>query len=208
MRIYKIAGPVIIIILLIGVLYAVFKPEAPAPIPPPAPEPIPTPEATPEPTPETTPTPEPTPAINITPANITANITQNITNASVISTPTPTPQITNYTWEGIVINFPDSMKRISTSQKSHHYIEILESDGTPVTNGEQFELDFNINDVLGRETEAIATFENNKWLVSLLITNKGNYTFTVILDCEAQKGHCQRLYPPGNIQKSTTIEVV
>jgi hypothetical protein len=211
MKIYKIAGPIIIIILLIGVLYAVFKPEAPAPAPIAPPAPIP--EATPEPLPEQTPTPEPspeatpetspTPEINATPENITQEITINAS-----ATPTPTPQVVNYTWEGITVNFPDSMKRITTSQKSHHYIEILESDNTPITNGEQFELDFTVEDNLGKDTELIATFEANKWLVSLLLTNKGNYTFTIKISCEEQKGHCQRLYPPGNTQKTTTVEVV
>jgi hypothetical protein len=187
LKIYKIAGPIIIIILLIGVMYAVFKP-APEPIP----QPMPIPAATPEPTPETTPEPA-----NITPTNITTNMTQNITqpnittnvtqnitlNVSATATPTPTPQVINYAWEGIVVNFP-------------------------VTNGEQFELDFFITDSQGKDTEVVATFESNKWLISLLITNKGNYTFTVALDCEAQKGHCQRLYPQGSTQKSTIVEVV
>ncbi len=215
LKIYKIAGPVIIIILLIGVLYAVLhKPAQPMPQPviqPPV-------EKTPEPAiiPQNI-----TPELNLTNVTITQNVTnqtqnvtQNITsnetqiNITVTATPTPTPQIISYTWEGITINFPESMKRIQSNQKSHNYIEILEVDGTPVTNGEQFDLDFFITDSQGKDTEVVATFESNKWLISLLLTNKSNYTITVKLDCEAQKGHCQRLYPPGNTQNTTIVEVV
>ena len=219
MRIYKIAGPVIIIILLIGVLYAIFRPQPVMPsIPQPTPEQKIMVEATPEPTQTSTPTPEtnitPTAQPNITqPANITqTNVTQTATpapqNFTMNVSATATPQIIKYTWEGITANFSDTLKRITTTEKTHHYIEILEIDGTPITNGEQFELRFTFEDSQGRETELVATFESNKWLVSIMPTNKGNGTVIVDIDCEAQKGHCQRLYPPGSAKRTTTVEVV
>jgi len=136
--------------------------------------------------------------------NTTPNMTVNLTNQANITT----AQVVNLTWDGITINFPDTIKRVNSAIKSHHYIEILEKDATPLTNGEQFDMAFIIGDKLGRETEVIPNFENNKWLITLLITNEDNYTLTVSITCEEGKGHCQRFYPPGGVNKSTEVEVV
>lgn len=211
MKIYKIAGPIIIIILLIGILYAVLQKEpAPQPVQQPIIQPPAQPVAQlPEPTPVTAP-------INITPINVTTTqpITtlnaSNITNATITiePTPIPAPRVANLTWDTITVAFPDTMKRISAATRSHQYIEILEGDGTPITNGEQFDLSFIIEDAQGKDAGVIPSFESNKWLITILLTNRGTYTLTVDIKCADKTGHCRRLYPAGSIQKSTTFEIV
>jgi hypothetical protein len=214
MKIYKIAGPIIIIILLIGIFYAVLQKE---PAPQPVQQPIIQPPASEQPPAAL---PEPTPAavpINTTPANVTTTqpvITQNTTNATsvpnitIVPTPIPAPQVANLTWETITVTFPDTMKRIGAAIRSHQYIEILEGDGTPITNGEQFDLSFIIEGPQGKDAEVIPSFESNKWLITILLTNRGIYTLTVDIKCADKTGHCRRLYPEGSIQKSTSVEIV
>ncbi len=215
MKIYKIAGPVIIILLLIGIFYAVMQKE-------PAPQPVQQPIIQP-PAPEQPPAaqlPEPTPVgvpINTTPVNVTTTqpvIAQNTTNATsvpnitIVPTPIPAPQVMNLTWDTITVTFPDTMKIIGAAIRSHQYIEILEGDGTPLTNGEQFDLSFIIEGPQGKDAEVIPSFENNKWLITILQTNRGTYTLTVDIKCAEKTGHCRRLYPEGSIQKSTSFEIV
>ncbi len=207
-KIYKIVGIIFAVLIIFGITYSIVTREK-------APEPKPIPEITPEPTPEKTPTPEnvttPEPTITSMPEiNMTnqTNITQNITiNATPIPTATPAPQTINYTWNGITVEFPDTMKRISVGVKSHHYITMTEPDGTLLTNGEQFELKF-IQTSAGHQTELIPSYESSKWLISLLISNKGISTITVTITCSDKNGHCQRLYGQGSIEKTTIIEVV
>ncbi len=213
LRIYKIAGPVIIIILLIGILYATLH-KAPQPHPTPQPAVIPTPPHIPEKAQlEVKPTPIP---LNITrqttlnaSQNATLNIsTENAANQTNATAPTPAPKSIKLAWEGITITFPDSLKKIPIGGRTHYYIEILEADGTPVTNGEQFDLSFILNDHHGRDAEIKPSFENNKWLIDIIVASYGSYTLTVTITCADKNGYCKRLYSDGSTQKSTELEVV
>lgn len=207
---YKIAGIVIAGLLILGIIVALIT-ELKAP----APKPV--------------PVPEPTPVQNITAPNLTQNITENLTvnisnitnttisnitqnanNMTVNITPTPQPTQApvNLNWSTIVINFPGKLKKIPSNATTHHYIEILEGDGTPVTNGEQFDMAFDIDDHYGRRTQVLPTFEANKWLISLLLPNTGNYTLILTLTCAEKKGHCHRFYSTGSVQKEFEFEVV
>lgn len=207
---YKIAGGVILFLLILGIIVAVItERKAPAPQPVVA---------------KITPLPEQenvtvnltdtnltiTPATNVT--NATINVTQNLTNLTPNIpnlTVTPPPAVYNYTWDGITVTFPNSMKRITHTVTTHHYIDVKEADGTPVTNGEQFVLSFNFKDNYGRNTELKPTFESSKWLISTLIPNPGNYTLIVTIKCADKKGHCQRLYDEtGSAQKTMAFEVI
>jgi hypothetical protein len=215
--IYKIAGIFIGILIMFGIIFAIVSERG---------EPKAKPAAQ-----EIQKTPEPTP-VNITPVNLSQNFTENVTinltnasfknetinltpNASNASnftaTPAPTPQpslAVNLTWEGVTVTFPDSLKRITHTSTSHHYVDIKEADGTPITNGEQFELLFNFKDNFGRNTELKSTFENSKWLISTLIPNPGNYTLILTIECADKQGHCLRRYPPGSVQKTMDFEVI
>lgn len=207
-KIYKIVGIVIAILFLIGIIYAVMSREkAPQPS-----IPEPTLMPSPQPTPVATPTPMP-----IVQENITAigNITtipepQNIsvTNETLNQTQNQTT-VTNYSWDTLTINFPDTLQKIPSGLNSYHYIEILEADGTPITNEEDFIVSVIVDSGYGRKTEPIATFENKKWLIALLLANKGSYTLTLTVSCENKfSGHCLRLYTDDSVQKTATLEVV
>ncbi len=207
-KIYKIVGIIFAILIIFGITYSIMTREK-------APEPKPTPEIKPEPIPEVTPVPEnvttPEPIITPIPVNVTnqTNITQNITiSATPEPTPTPAPQTFNYTWEGISVQFPDTLKRVNSGSTTHHYITITEADGTPVTNGEQFELKFIVDQQYGVDSELVPSFEAGKWLITLRLTNPGNILIKAQISCEEQKGHCQRLYPAGSTERTTTTEVV
>lgn len=210
--IYKIAGIVIGVLILVGIIFALIteykgspKPEVKA-IPQPAAEPTPIQNIT-------VPIAAQNITENVTVSNATANLTaQNATqNVTIAATPTPRPTLItfNYTWDAITMNFPNSLKRISHTVTTHHYIEILEADGTPITNGEQFALLFNFKDNYGRTTELKPSYESSKWLISTLIPNPGNYTLIVTVECADKQGHCQRLYDEaGSTAKSFDFEVI
>lgn len=207
MPIYKIAGIVIGVLLMFGVIFAIVSERG---------------EPKPKPVAQEIPKPEPTPILNITQnvtenvtlniSNATINITQNLTNVSnvtIIPVPIPQPSLAvNLTWEGVTVTFPDSLKRITHTAISHHYVDVKEADGTPMTNGEQFKLLFNFKDNYGRNTELMPTFENSKWLISTLIPNPGNYTLILNIECADKQGHCLRRYPPGSVQKTMDFEVI
>jgi len=213
LRLYKVAGIVIAVLLLIGVFYAIntgFK----------APKEKPPVQEIKEPVQNIT-----APVQNITEQNITQNVTQNVTieqNATKNITQNATPiNVTNqtipapenktvvkYTWETVTVNFPSTLKKLPPGATTHHYIEIIEADGTPATNGEQFYVVFLLDDHYGRTSEVIAGFENNKWLVTLILPNKGPYTLITSVKCADKNGHCKRLYPEGGIEKSTDFEVI
>jgi hypothetical protein len=211
--IYKIAGIIIGVLLLIGVIFALiteFRPHTAPVVSKVVPTSIPTPVPN-----ITAPTQNVnenvTPNIsNVIVANTTINAAANITNVTVITTPAPqsTMAPVNYSWGTIIINFPDKLKKIASNTTSYHYMEILEDDGTPVTNGEQFDIKFTLDDHLGRKTEIRENYENGKWLFQLLLPNPGKYTFTVIVSCEDKKGHCKRFYPAGRTEKTLDFEVV
>lgn len=213
MPIYKIAGIVIGVLLMFGIIFAIVSERG---------------DSKPKPSAQEIPKPEPTP-VNMTTINLSQNLTENVTvnltnasftnetinltNATNISnfTATPTPQASlavNLTWEGVTVTFPDSLKRITHTATTHHYVDIKEADGTPITNGEQFELMFNFKDNFGRNTELKPTFENNKWLISTLIPNPANYTLILTIECADKQGHCLRRYPPGSVQKTMDFEVI
>ncbi len=216
--IYKIAGIVIGVLILVGIIFALIteyrgpKPEAKA-VPQPAAEPTPVQNIT---APNLTQNFTENVTVNLTNAtftNETINITPNATNATNVTIATPTPQpaliTTNYTWDTITMAFPDSLKRITHTVVTHHYIDIKEADGTPLTNGEQFALLFNFKDNYGRNTELKPSFENSKWLISTLVPNPGNYTLIVTIECADKKGHCQRLYDEaGSTTKTFDFEVI
>jgi len=207
LRLYKVAGIVIAVLLLIGVFYAIntgFK----------APKEKPPVQEVKEPVQNIT-----APVQKITEQNITQNatieqnVTQNITQPpiNVTNQTIPVPEnktVVKYTWETMTVNFPSTLKKIPSNATTYHYIEILESDGTPATNGEQFKFAFELDDHYGRRTQLLANFEKSKWLVSTLLPNPGNYTFIVTVACEAKTGHCKRLYPEGGIEKSIDFEVI
>src|SRR5574341_1156711 len=207
---YKIAGGVILFLIILGIIVALIterKAPPPQPVvaqitPPPVQENI---------TVNLTETHPNLTITNMTNATITQNVTNltiNATNVTPVPTMAPTlPVAYNYTWDGITVTFPSSMKRISHTITSHHYINLREIDNTPISNDEQFKLLFKIDDHKGRESEVIPTYEKEQWLISLLLPNPGNYTLIVDISCEDKKGHCQRFYPEGNIQKSTEFEV-
>jgi hypothetical protein len=219
-KIYKITAIIFALLIIMGITYMIVTREK-APEPKPTPTPEVTPEPTPEPTPEATPAPEnattpeptitptPTPEANITNQTINATPeptpTANVTNQTIT---TPTPQAFSYTWDGINIEFPDTLKRVAVGQTSHHYIAITEADGTPLTNGEQFALKFILDYLYSADTELIPSFEAGKWLITLRPAGIGNVTLKVTIACEDQKGHCQRLYPEGSTEKTTNIEIV
>jgi cytoskeletal protein RodZ len=213
--IYKIAGIFIGILIMFGVIFAIVSEKGEPKLKPAVQE--------------ITPTAEPTP-VNMTPINLSQNLTENITinltnatnitinitpnatnvtNITQTTAPTPQPALAvNLTWERITVDFPSSLKRITHTSTSHHYVDIKEADGTPITNGEQFELLFNFKDNFGRNTELKSTFENSKWLISTLIPNPGNYTLILTIECADKQGHCQRRYPPGIVQKTMDFEVI
>ncbi len=207
---YKIAGGIILFLLILGIIVAlVTEKKAPAPQPIAA-------KITPPPVQENI-------TVNLTDTNLTImpvtnvtnatiNVAQNLTNVTSDMpnlTVTPPPAVYNYTWEAITITFPNTLKRITHTVTTHHYIDIKEADGTPVTNGEQFALLINFKDNFGRNTELKPSFENSKWLISTLIPNPGNYTLIVTLKCAEKKGHCQRLYDEtGSTAKSFDFEVI
>jgi len=212
--IYKITGIVIGVLLLIGIIFALiteFRPHKQQPIAPKVEPTIPT----------LMPTAAPNQTQNLT-ENVTTNIsspavptmtintTANITNVTAITTPAPeaTKAPVNYNWSTILINFPEKLKKIPSNLTSYHYIEILEGDGTPVTNGEQFDIKFILDDHHGRTTEIKENYESSKWLFQLLLPNPGIYTLKVIVSCEDKKGHCKRFYPPGSAEKTLDFEVV
>lgn len=218
-RIYKIAGVIIVLLLLIGVLYAIVKSmtEKPTEAKPPAPSIVPTLA----PVPEQNITRNVTQNItanksisNVTAAqNITVNATPkenktNVTAAQLLNLTVPTPAPVNYSWNAVKIAFPDTLKKIPSGKNSNQYIEVTEADGTPVANDEQFDISVALDDHHGKSTEIISTYENSKWLVTLLIANDGNYTLSLTVTCAPKKGHCKRFYGDGNAAKSTDFEVV
>jgi hypothetical protein len=213
--IYKIAGIVIGVLLLVGIIFALiteFRPHKTAPAAPKV-----------EPTPVSNMT-EPNSTQNFT-ENVTTNITnatvqnitqhitnatQNVSNVTIIATPTPQPTLAlaNYSWSTIIINFPDKLKKVPSNSTSFHYIEILEGDGTPITNGEQFNIKFTLDDHYGRTSEIKQNYENGKWLFQLRLPNPGTYTLGVTVACADKNGHCKRFYTAGGTEKTLDVEVI
>lgn len=208
-KLYKIAGIAIVVLILIGILFVLLtkekQPEQMAA--PKAPETVQETIQVPE-EPEVTQEPETTQAPEVTqaPEKITV---QNMTNVSITATPTvaaPAAKGLNLSWDNLQINFPDTLKKILAGKNSYHHIEIIEGDGTPATNGEQFDISVTADDPFAEKVDVIPTYEYNKWLILLLLPNKGNYTLTVTVKCE-RTGHCQKFYT-GSVQKSMDFEVV
>jgi len=205
-KLYKIAGIAIVVLILIGILFVLLtkekQPEQMAA--PKAPEAMQAPVIQ---EPEVTQAPEITqiPEVTAPVENITV---QNVTNASIEATPTVAPNASakKLSWDNLQINFPDTLKKVLAGKNSYHHIEIIEGDGTPATNGEQFDISVTTIDPFRKAVDVIPTYEYNKWLILLLLPNKGNYTLTVEIKCE-RTGHCQKFYT-GSVQKSSDFEVV
>ncbi len=207
LRIYKIGGIIIAALFLFGIIYAVVTrekaPEQPIIPVVPAAQPTSVP-------------PEPTAEIII--QNITNQTLQNISNATAnasaqenITVPTAKPvgpAVLNVSWATVNITFPATLKRESSLYTAYEYIEIMEADGTPITNGEQFDISFILDDHKGHKGELVANYEKQKWLISLMLPNKGSYTLTVKIVCKDQQGYCLRLYGKGSAQKSIDFDVV
>lgn len=218
LKMYKIAGVIIVLLLLIGVLYVVLKKEKPDEKPQtPVPTVAPTAEPTIAPTQNISQSIAENRTVNKTADNLSTNATsttaeQNttrVTAAQLLNLTVPTPTQVNYSWNGIKIAFPDTLKKIPSSKNSNQYIEILESDGTPVSNEEQFDVSFTYDNHYGKKTEVTPTYEKNKWLITLLISNKGSYTLIVTVKCEDKiGGHCRRFYGAGSAQGTSDFEVI
>ncbi len=225
LKLYKVAAIVIVLLLFIGVFYAIMTREKPQPAK----------TAPPAPAAEQKNVSEHIAgnitqnasvnvtqniSVNITP-NMTKNITQNITqnvskpqnatlNVTAQNTTTPvnkTPTV-NLSWDKLAINFPEQLKKLSSSKANNIYIQILEADGTPVTNEEQFGLTFTVDDHRGIRTDAAPVFENSKWLITLRLASPGNYTLTASITCEGNTGHCRRFYGTGGLEESADFEVI
>jgi len=219
LKLYKVAAIVIVLLLFIGVFYAIMTRPQPAKTAPPAPAA------------EQKNVSEPVQnitqnisvnitqnvSVNITP-NITQNVTQNITQnaqnvtlnvtAQNMTTPVNKTPTVNLSWDKLAINFPEQLKKLSSSKANNIYIQILEADGTPVTNEEQFGLTFTVDDHRGIRTDAAPVFENSKWLITLRLASPGNYTLTASITCEGNTGHCRRFYGTGGLEKSADFEVI
>lgn len=213
MKIYKIVGIIAVILLIIGIIYAFTRsaeePKIPEKIEQEIIENI---------TIEQNATIEDikieniTIEQNITTEQNTTNVTveQNTTteqNATIPTENKTTSGVIKYTWETVKIEFPDTLKRLSAGATTHHYITITEADGTPITNGEQFNLQFWLDQAYGSDSEVVSSFEGGKWLITLRLSNKGTYGIIVKITCEDQ-GYCYRFYPKGNIEKTQIFEVV
>jgi hypothetical protein len=212
--IYKIAGIIIGVLLLIGVIFALiteFRPRETPIVSKVVPTSIPTqvPDIAP-PTQNITETATPTISTVIVPKiNATSNTTK-ITNTTVVTIPTLQPTLApeKNSWSSITVNFPDKLKKITSNITSYHYIAILEGDRTPVTNGEQFEVAFFLDDHRGLISELKENYEGSRWLIQLLLPNPGTYTLKINVACADKNGYCKRFYPAGSVEKTFDFEVV
>lgn len=222
-QIYKIAGTVLVALIVIGIIASLAYHFSKAPAKEPAPQ------VTQEVVEEVAQVEPQAPVEQNVTQNITQNTTQNVTqNVSVQNTTTqnasqqgmnlsvtktvqgagPKPHAP-VNWTSMKIAFPDTLKRVPAGKNAYEYINITEGDGTPVTNGEQFELEFKLQDPQGRTSYLLPNYEREAWLLRLLLTNKGPYWLTVTARCEEKTGYCQRFYDTaGYAQNSFQFDVI
>ena len=146
---------------------------------------------------------------NVTVENITNQTTINMTNGTKKSDVALSAPRFPLNWSSIKIQFPETLKRVGSNANNFEYINVTEADRTPVSNGEQFKLEFTLFDPAGRPSFLLANYERDAWLLKLLLTNKGKYWLKVTVTCADKKGYCQRFYDTeGHAENSYAFEVV